>query len=559
MSLSPDSKPIGLPAGRRLIALALAGCATAIAILWGTTLPLGIPGEWTWDRIPTDPLLPFSAMQLLVAGVIYLAAGVLGDRRFGGAGPWERCAWIAAAATGALLWSATLISLTPAPWNSGRATWVLYYPGPSGYYTEARSTNDPWGYLARYQEKVAEGDVLHIGTHPPGLVMAWWLFDTVRRHGPGVDALLAATQPADAAEWWQLIREQTANAPRPPPTDDGRLLWFGAVTVWLLSLGTALPLGWLVTRWAGPTAGWRTALLWPAVPALAIFWPKSDGLLPFFGITTIALYISAWDRRSPVRAASAGCVAFIGVMLTLGLLPSLFWIGVWTVVQLVMAFRRQGLSHTIGDRTWLVPVTAAIAFVTMTWSSSLLLSMNLPAIWLGNLHNHAAFYDHYPRSYFGWLLVNPVELLFALGLPIGFVALHQIVRSLRGEQSAGAFCSSQDPPGSSPLDGTIARDALDSRRECLDHPQPCQAAVCSRLLRDWLLPTLVTFAVLWLTGKNSGEVARLWQFQLPWWLGLTAMAWRDEHSSRRWLLVWLLQLIACAVTCWRVAGFQVAG
>ena len=34
-----------------------------------------------------------------------------------------------------------------------------------------------------------------------------------------------------------------------------------------------------------------------------------------------------------------------------------------------------------------------------------------------NFRNHAAFYDHYTRTYWKWLLVNPIELIFAVGAP----------------------------------------------------------------------------------------------------------------------------------------------
>ena len=554
--MSPPPSPSPHTASWRLLAIAAVATLAALALLWGTTWPLGIPGEWTWDRIPADPLLPLSAIQATIAAAIYLAVGSFGDRRFAAAGARERCGWIAAASLAAMAWSWSVIDLTPTPWNSGRATWVLYYPGPSGYYTEARSTSDRWKYLADYDDKVAEGDVLHIGTHPPGLVVAYWLLDSIRVAIPAVDPLLAATQPTAAAEWWALIREQTQRSPAPPPPDDGRLLWFAAVVVWLLGLATAWPLGWLVARSVGPTAAWRTALLWPAIPALAIFWPKSDGLLPFFGMTTIALYVAAWDRRSWLRAGLAGLVAFVGIMLTLGLLPSLFWLGVWTAGQVVRAIRKGTVASLLRDGVWLVPLGAAGSFLLLTAAASFAMSLNLPAVWLGNLRNHAAFYDHYPRSYFGWLLVNPVELLFALGLPIGVVAIGQIVAQHRRAGSRLPSCPVQ---ASQRPDDIVPHNADNSGIDRRDDVPGRQAGACPTLFFDLLVPTLVTFAVLWLTGKNSGEAARLWQFQFPWWLALTATAWPDSRASRLWQAVWILQLVACAATCWRVAGFQVAG
>jgi methylthioxylose transferase len=536
---------------RAVALVAVAGLSVVLTavFLWGTTIPLGVPGEWTWSRIPADPLLPFSIAQLAIAATVFVCVGWLGDRRMADARPRELALWGLAASVAALGWSATLISLTPSPQNAGRATWVLYYPGPSGYYTEARSTDAPWEYLARYDEKVAEGDVLHLGTHPPGLIIAYWLLDSIRTVVPGVEALLEATWPSDAQEWWNLIREQTANTPRPPPAGDGRLLWFAALTVWLVGLSTAWPVWWLVRRLHGPQAAWRTALCWPAVPAIAIFWPKSDGLLPAIGMLVIVLYLSAWEHRSLVRGGVAGLLAFVGVMLTLGLLPTLFWLGVWTLVRWVepIAFpshpdgsdpRNQPLATNASSVTRRLPLTetlsaavpAAGLFLLATLGVSLVCRLNLPLVCLGNLRNHAGFYDQYPRTWLAWLAVNPVELAFALGLPLAVLLGWRLFESFLAMRSAETVSTTD-----------AAETATRSNRRAV------------------LVATVVTFGVLWLSGKNSGEAARLWQFLLPWWLVLSAGMWRAETQRGLWLGVWIAQLVACTVTAWRVAGFDVAG
>ena len=82
------------------------------------------------------------------------------------------------------------------------------------------------------------------------------------------------------------------------------------------------------------------------------------------------------------------------------------------------------------------------------------------------------------------------------------------------------------------------------------------------------LPTALacglTWAILWISGKNSGEAARLWIFLIPWgiWLGAvglpqpTAVPPTGKISSELWGL-WGLQLLGCVLVVTRVVGFEV--
>jgi hypothetical protein len=79
---------------------------------------------------------------------------------------------------------------------------------------------------------------------------------------------------------------------------------------------------------------------------------------------------------------------------------------------------------------------------------------------------------------------------------------------------------------------------------------------------------------LWLSGKNSGEVARLWIFLMPlllWLPVLMVSRSEQEHQAKPvegeqhpksqveeglWLTA---QIIACVLTVWRVSGFDFGG
>src|SRR6185503_16952051 len=71
----------------------------------------------------------------------------------------------------------------------------------------------------------------------------------------------------------------------------------------------------------------------PAVPALALFLPKSDCLFPLLAMTFLWLWLQGLARRSLWMSALAGLVMWLGLSLSLAFLPIgliAFLAGFWT-------------------------------------------------------------------------------------------------------------------------------------------------------------------------------------------------------------------------------------
>ncbi|OYW19879.1 MAG: hypothetical protein B7Z55_08105, partial [Planctomycetales bacterium 12-60-4] len=77
---------------------------------------------------------------------------------------------------------------------------------------------------------------------------------------------------------------------------------------------------------------------------------------------------------------------------------------------------------------------------------------------------------------------------------------------------------------------------------------------------------LVVWGLLWLSGKNSGEAARLWLLLMPGLVWLAGQSLVQRHSGstptlldlRRALGSLILALIVCILTVHRVGGFHLA-
>jgi hypothetical protein len=154
-------------------------------------------------------------------------------------------------------------------------------------------------------------------------------------------------------------------------------------------------------------------------------------------------------------AAASGMVMALGMIFTLAFLP------VGLIVALIIGSDR---AVSLRGRAALIGATGAgfLACVVAGWLDS---GANPFVIWRWNLHHHARFYDEYPRTYGLWIWANAVELAIAIGLPtiVWLVA------------------------------GLMAPRGL---------PRAAWATLSVLLLVD-------------LTGRNMGEVARLWILFMP--------------------------------------------
>ncbi len=504
----------------------LAAVLVTLTLFWWLPTPLGVPDEWIWNRIPFASETPLTAAVTLVIGALYLALVVTGRRRLDAATGLERSGWCIALVVAAFGWLTAIQECVPAPSNLAKVPWVLYYPRSSGYFWQARydidSTTD---FLADYEAQLAQRDYLHLGTHPPGLTLAYRGLLSACRSSDRLTAALLATLPPSARESCDILREASARGRAGQPVTDADLatLWLAA----LLTLGaaalTTLALYLLARRHSRASCAWELAALWPLVPALAVFHPKSDVLLTLPAVGTAWLWLSGEDRHSPGRCCLAGLLAWLGMMVSLAFLVVLLIIVLTTLFESCLSPSVGVTGHrTLRARsTRLAAALAGFGLPTLLLAG--LWRCNLLNVWWWNLQNHALFYDHNPRTWGAWLLVNPLELAFAVGLPIAGAAGLGVVQVLRHRNW-------RDPATS----GTWA--------------------------------ALLVWGILWISGKNMGEAARLWILLMPWVVLSVGLLRRTSlpattpdttpSAAGSWIELVGAQLLVGLLTVTRVDGFH---
>lgn len=382
--------------------LFLAGLSLALFLegVRRAAFPLGVRGEWEWLRISARPV--GIDLTLAAAGIVVYATGCAMGMR------WlnTRASWIRELlAVGCLAVASVAVQLvvqTGAPPGYGLAKWViaLSQKGSSGYFNVARNdVADLEMFLARYPEWISHQDALHIGTHPPGLIVAERGLLEAMEHRPGLARWVVENVPESVAVAFRIFGEDNPMS----MADRATLAATGALTLLLCAL-TTVPMYLLArTGLPAPTA-FAAAALWPLTPAAVMFQPTADAAFALLATTAMAL--AALGSHRFWAALACGLVLGIGMQFTLAFLPA----------GLIAAVLLAGN----GGVTWwrrLLPVSwTGAGFLALTLLVWFVTRANPFVIWWWNQRNHARFYLEYPRTYLAWVMVNPIELAVALGL-----------------------------------------------------------------------------------------------------------------------------------------------
>ena len=447
-----------------LILIVQAALVFLVVIAVGSRrVPLGVPGEWEWLRVKFPPVWQWLCLAGLGVGG-YAAFVAIGFNALT-ARPSRRAesAWLIGLLAAAIAVQ-VIIPLGAAP-GYDLAKWAAanYLPGSAGYFKVARqqAVGDPWKFLADYPRWIRDQDSLHIGTHPPGLIAVQCILIGVMEWQPSLAGFLLDHMPRAVDQGFRVFTERD---PQPLSRADRAALYATALLTLLACAGTVVPLYVLARVALSAPAAWAAAALWPLAPAANLFQPVADTAYPF--LSTSALALAAWAARAQMQSGRPGFASLVlaiasGVVMAFGMFFTLAFLPVGLIVALVVWFQR---SAAWRSRAVLI-LAIGLGFITILLCGWAVIGANPFVIGSWNLYHHARFYDDYPRTYRVWLLVNPVELAIALGLP------------------SAVFC----------LISLFAPRGV---------PLPVWSTI--------LVLTLTN-----LTGRNMGEVARLWMLYMP--------------------------------------------
>lgn len=499
------------PSPLRIRLLCLTALIVTAVITLPSELPLGVPGEWTWTRLPfpadiaelLDRLVP-----PLVWGAILAGGSEWISRRIHRFGNGRRLVCLVVLCVGMMGWLTTVLRTASTPHRELRPLWVLYDRSMTGYFLNAvedrRETSE---ILQTYEATLLEGDVLHQGTHPPGLLLLNRGALQLAASFPAACDTLQTLLPTSSPALFRDLEWQARIAPRLSETQFSALAAMSAIS---LLLTCCLPaVIYAAARQFGTAENaWQSAVLSTTIPAIGVFQPRSDTVYATScGLILLLLLRTLHAQRLAARifwGGVGGLTVFCCLLVSLAHIPVLVAIVAYSISLLLLHRRTSRSADPDSARLTTAAIVTSggivlLSFLGAVVVSSAICGCSFVAIWKQNLINHAGFYDQFSRTWISWFLVNPIELGVATGLAVMLLVplalrcqLNSLLQSFR-------------------------------RGEAADFNRQHQALLSLCLAATWLL--------LHCSGKNMGEAARLWIFLTPWWMLILATPCSDSPSA----------------------------
>jgi methylthioxylose transferase len=505
----------------RIAILLLIALATLLvsALVWTQAWHIGIAREWQWPYFP--PPESFVAIVPAVFFCALMAVLVAVSLRRGLA--TKRSEIITVGLGAALSLGIILETAQAVPTSPYDAYNAIVAPWAGGYYAEAVHVSDMGAYLKGYagmvpQLRVDDHMRGHIADHPAGPVVFHWAVNRILDRWPAAARWFTPSSANEVVNLgsqgkpttWRRIAMELARG----SLSDGEFagIWASAL-LFRLGYWLALILVYLLVR---DICSRETALLALAlsalIPSLHLFSPYPDLLFPLFAVAGLYAWHRALRRGGVGWAALSGAIAVAGLLWSMSLLAGVALLGAYS---LLVAWRGvvEGRGGS-GRGAWLRATFGWCAgFLICSLLPMLLFGYDVWSVWRTCLSQHSTFAAHFPRSYWAWTLFNPVEFAVFAGLP-AFLLL-------------------------------MVTAVTDFRRWC---PERRRQALSSL---PWAL--LVVLAALDFSGKNLGEVARLWMFLMPFAAAAGACALASLDGKRGWIAGAVLALAAAQLVVFRLS------
>jgi len=475
-----------------LLGLASAAVLAILAYVAFAKQGIGIDLEWAWQTIK-EPRYRALGLPLVASGILFLLLASLlirmpiRTRR-------REVGVVAGAALALFLFQTALTSL-------GRAghidTLFASYPPANAYFDRATDIESVPGYLAGYRREIREQRFrVQLSTHPPGSVLFYVPFIRLSERFPrAAGALCSLVRRIPSVKEAREVPEiRIALGRRIRRPEHEAAAWLAAIVLRFLASLVVVPLYLLCRLELSPRDALPAALMGATVPALFLFSPHPDQLFPLLACTFFWLVGLGLRRLNWCAALGAGFLLFLGLFFSLSFAAVAF---VGLVVWAIAIWRNPCRAHLRLALAGLAGLAVPALLLMLTFGHDLL------GVWRACAERNDEFNSHSGRTYWKWLIYNPLELAIFAGAP-AFILFWRLWladlnrRWLYGELRPGR----QTPPES----GDAGPDAQGNGRVTLG---------ALPFLSDLVIAVGLTLVLLNLSGKNLGEVGRLWMIVMP--------------------------------------------
>ena len=379
-----------------------------LAVLSGA-VPLGVPGEWCWNRAQN---IEFPIFETITVIIFFCTAAVIAFLTdFRSALTHGKIAGVILILLCGLIIDYQILLSGRAGISENMIGIIDKYT--SGYMTVAATIDSPAKYYSDFTkpQNARLSTPEHVDVHPPGNVMVSWLALKACRESEGLRKLIDRILPSGSIE--KVAAENTGDGER----QAGTVMAYAAALLLLLMLsgislakGLILLSAFVLIKSKFHYAG-LTALTLLAVPGPILFAGHYDP--PFYFITALCclFFVLAATGRKPALLWAGLC----GFMLGVG---TIFTLAYGTLIILFFAFFLITAFASGKIKSNLTIAAAAAAGGLAVALLCYLCGFNIIRIFLQCLHNQARFHAATSRSAI-WAALNFFDFLLFLG-PAGF-------------------------------------------------------------------------------------------------------------------------------------------
>ncbi|NQT87853.1 hypothetical protein HQ560_13890 [bacterium] len=479
--------------GRRTCFLAATAAvltlAVIVAVMWGA-FRLGAD-DWEWPRTPA-PEWWRAGGPLCMLALLGLVAFVAW-RSVEKAGAFRQVVILATLVSLGWLIQFSMLRVPPAGFHEGVI--AIAKPGANRYHQAARGIDRLAPVLANYHQWMREDSHALVITNPAGPLTVFWCLnqvfagDEARAAAFVDDCENACTEGVhlDESAWAAVLFQNLSHA-------ELAGVWLAVFILPAFACLVAIPAYLLARSLYGRREGVLAAAFSLTVPSLLLFSPGMDQCYAVLAVTAAWLAHGAGRRRSLTMAACAGLVISVGMFFSLAFAVAALLAGLFGLVGLVQADGRTSVK-----RVATLSAAAGAAFLAPVALLYLGFGYRSFAVWRGCLEANASFNAATQRGYATWLLLNPVEFVAFLGVPVACLLAWRV----------------------------FGKDNL-----------PALAVVGLLVLLNGL-------------GLNRGEVARLWLFLMPACVAVGVAEIERAVPYRRFVFVALFALQAVQAVVFR--------
>lgn len=488
--MTPPNENNGDDGCRTLMALVIfvAFCVTGTLLYAGLSKDgIGIHGEWVW-QVNTQPNFDSLGPSISLAGILLLALWAVLQK-------WKlhsKCREVASV-TGLVL---LLFLIQMAAGNLGKIgnveTILFSFPPSNAYFERALGVESVGDYLKTYEREIRDGPFrVQLSTHPPGSVLFYVPFIRISESWPSLARFIRIQcrrlKPFDGAYELPVIEKVLSRVSH----EAEGAAWAAALALRFVACLVVIPAYLLCRNELESTESLTAATLTGLIPAMFLFSPHPDQMFP---VISTAFFLFLYLTLKTMRwwwGLAAGLTLWLGMFFSLSfLLPS----AAGVVFCGITVWKKPKRGHA------LLAGSVVLGFVIPCVLLLLFFDHNPAGVWSACSLQNDEFNSHSLRTYWKWFLYNPLEILVFAGAPV-FVLFWFAWASETNSRILG---------GGHGMEEIRSEDASDNVNADDHHNQEKDVR-----LSDALIALGLAILLLNLSGKNLGEVGRLWMIVMP--------------------------------------------